>query len=114
MTPIVFFDIAGPDTGALASFYKEVFGWDSGPGGSLVVPSQKPLHGTFRQDPAERVIYLGVDDINAAFAKITEHGGKPASPRIEVPGVVIMGLFTDPAGNRMGLVEMDGDAARLP
>ena len=29
-------------------------------------------------------------------------------------GVVILGLFHDPAGNRMGLIEMDGDRAKVP
>jgi hypothetical protein len=28
-----------------------------------------------------------------------------------VPGVVILGLFTDPAGNRMGVVELGPDGA---
>jgi hypothetical protein len=32
-----------------------------------------------------------------------------------VPGVVILGLFNDPAGNRMGLVEMGADGkAKIP
>jgi hypothetical protein len=28
--------------------------------------------------------------------------------------VVVLGLFRDPAGNAMGLVEMDGDRVRIP
>jgi len=35
-------------------------------------------------------------------------------PRTEVPGVVVVALFTDPAGNRMGLVEMDGGKPKVP
>jgi hypothetical protein len=63
---------------------------------------------------AERVVYLGVPDINATLAAIAAHGGKTVLPRLEVPGVAILALFTDPAGNRMGLVEMDGDKAKVP
>ena len=49
-----------------------------------------------------------------AQAAVVAHGGQIVAPRFEVPGVVILGLFTDPAGNRMGLVEMDGDRAKIP
>lgn len=34
-------------------------------------------------------------------------------PRFEVKGVVILGLFTDPAGNGMGLVEMTGGKPKI-
>jgi len=34
--------------------------------------------------------------------------------RFEVSGVVVLGLFRDPAGNPMGLVEMDGDSHVVP
>ena len=37
-----------------------------------------------------------------------------ASRRFEVPGVVVLGLFKDPAGNPLGLVEMDGDVPKVP
>lgn len=112
--PIVFFDIAGPDLASQRHFYREVFGWESGPGGSITVSTPAPLPGLLRADPAERMIYLGVADVTAAQAAVVAHGGQIVAPRFEVPGVVILGLFTDPAGNRMGLVEMDGDTAKIP
>ncbi len=114
-TPIVFFDIAGPDLSTLIPFYRAVFGWDANERGGLSVPvNGPPLMGTFRPDPAETMLYLGVPDITAALAKVVEHGGKVAAPRFEVPGVVVLGMFHDPAGNRLGLVEMDGAKARIP
>lgn len=114
-TPIVFFDIAGADPGALMTFYREVFGWDADARGGVSVPiGGPPLMGTFRGDIAEKVIYLGVPDVTAALDTVVAHGGSVAAPRFEVPGVVVLGLFLDPAGNRMGLVEMDGDRARVP
>ncbi|CAN5150703.1 hypothetical protein BH11PSE2_BH11PSE2_04810 [soil metagenome] len=67
--PIVFFDIAGPDLASQSQFYSAVFEWEIGPGGSLSVAAQNPLHGLLR---------------------------------------------VDPAGNRMGIVEMDGDTAKIP
>jgi hypothetical protein len=111
--PIVFFDIAGPDLASQAAFYKAIFGWDAGPTGGLTVPSVSPLPGNLRveqpsQGPiAERVLYVGVPDINAALETVKAHGGQVVFGRTVAPGVVILALFKDPAGNRMGLVELD-------
>lgn len=113
--PIVFFDIAGPEGGALGAFYKAVFGWEPDAIGQVSVPiGGPPLKGLIRSDPKEAMLYLGVPDINATLEKVVAHGGSVHAPRYEVPGVVILGLFFDPAGNRMGLVEMDGDRAKIP
>ena len=112
--PIVFFDIAGPDLAAQRDFYAKVFDWTSTPDGRVTVPVVAPLMGTFRADPAEKMLYLGVADVTASLAKVVEHGGAVEAPRFEVPGVVVLGLFRDPAGNRMGLVELDGDQPRIP
>ena len=113
--PIVFFDIAGPDGAKQAAFYRDVFGWESGPGGTLSVPVSGPeLGGALRADPANKIIYLGVDDVTASLAQVVAHGGKIVQPRFEVKGVVILGLFTDPAGNGMGLVEMKGGKPKVP
>jgi predicted enzyme related to lactoylglutathione lyase len=117
--PIVFVDIVGTELPKQAQFYREVFGWKIGADGGFSAPAATPMRGTLRvedakKNPIERVIYLGVPDINAALAAVTAHGGKIALPRLEVPGVAILALFTDPAGNRMGLVEMDGDKAKVP
>jgi len=118
--PIVFFDIAAPELANQAQFYKDIFGWQVGPDGRISVPAASPLPGLLRVEPpsqgplTERVIYLGVPNINATLAKITARGGAVVFPRTEVPGVVVVALFTDPAGNRMGLVEMDGGKPKVP
>ncbi len=103
--PLVFFDIAGPDTAKLSSFYGSTFGWKIGPTGSIGSDSTSVLAGTLRQDPAEKMLYLGVPDVTAALKAVVSAGGTIDQPRFVVPGVVILGLFRDPAGNRMGLVE---------
>jgi uncharacterized protein len=129
--PIVFFDIAGPDIGKLAGFYSTVFGWElkldtpfpgtaAIPSVPVLGPAASTLSGTLRREEAgddvqfAKVIYLGVDDVTAALAKVEANGGKIHSPRMAVPGVVVLGLFKDPAGNVMGLIEMDGDKAKVP
>jgi hypothetical protein len=101
--PIVFFDVAGPDAAKLHTFYSTIFGWSIDANNSIKTPK---LLGTIRQDPPEKIIYIGVPDINAALKEITAAGGTVDTPRMVVPNVVTFALFKDPAGNRMGLVEI--------
>lgn len=112
--PLVFFDLAGPDAGVLREFYARVFGWSSGEDGRFEVVVKSPVQAAFRTDPAEKRLYLGVDDIEATLAQVSALGGSVDVPRFEVPGVVVLGLFRDPAGNPMGLVELADGEVRLP
>ena len=113
--PIVFFDIAGPDLQKQKVFYEAVFGWDVSGEGRFTAPAAASLPGLLRVEAEagfqpEKVIYLGVEDITATLATIAANGGGVVFPRMAVPGVVILALFADPAGNRMGLVELaDGE-----
>jgi uncharacterized protein len=109
--PIVFFDIAGPDRAALQSFYAGVFGWSIGATGAI---QNAGLNGTLRQDPADKILYLGVPDVTAALDAVVAAGGAVIVPRFEVKGVVILGLFKDPAGNGMGLVEIKDGKPIIP
>ncbi len=112
--PIVFFDIAGEDDDLLRSFYGTVFGWHTDQNGQISVNINSPISGAFRKDPAEKRIYIGVPDITATLKHIESLGGHVDAARFEVPGVVVLGLFKDPAGNEMGLVEMAGDEVKIP
>lgn len=111
--PIVFLDFAGPDAAALKNFYSTIFGWDAtAPQFKISVGAQ--LSASIREDPTEKRLYIGVDDITATLEQIQALGGSVDQPRFEVPGVVILGLFKDPAGNPMGLVEMEGRSPKVP
>ncbi len=114
--PIVFFDIAAPGLSQQSEFYSKVFGWEIAPTGAVQVPfiGNPNVHGTLRADPAEKMLYLGVDDVTATLEAVVANGGEIDQPRFEVPGVVVLGLFKDPGGNRMGLVEMENGAAKVP
>ena len=113
--PIVFFDIAGPDLARQRAFFADVFGWESAPTGHVAAPVPPgQLAGFLRTDPAAVMLYFGVADVTATLAKITAAGGSVVAPRFEVKGVVVLGLFKDPAGNGLGLVEMDGDKPKIP
>ena len=118
--PIVFFDIAATELTSQAALYSALFGWKAGAGGELTVPVVSPLPGLLRVEPAgqgpvvERMLYVGVPDVNAALDQVKAHGGSVVFGRQVVPGVVILALFKDPAGNRMGLVEMAGGKPIVP
>jgi predicted enzyme related to lactoylglutathione lyase len=86
VAPVVFFDIAGPDARTQADFYFEVFDWKIGTDGRFNVPTSGNLQGALRQDPAEKVLYLGVADVTACLAKVEAQGGIVIQPRFEVPG----------------------------
>jgi uncharacterized protein len=100
--PIVFFDIAGPDAAKLKDFYAGNFGWDIDAANMIKTPQ---LEGTLRQDPAEKILYIGVPNLDDAIKKVTASGGEIVTPKIPIPTGTFV-VFKDPAGNRMGLVEL--------
>lgn len=109
--PLVFFDIAGPDVAKLKDFYASVMDWSIDDGGVI---QGAGLGGALRQDPAAKLLYAGVPDVTAALAQVEAAGGRVVMPRFEVKGVVVLGLFADPAGNAMGFVEMQDGKPRIP
>lgn len=112
--PILFLDIAGPDADELRAFYTQVFGWNFSEQSQVSVETRSPVGLAIRQDPAEKRIYMGVADIDACLDLVTQNGGTIDVPRFEVQGVVILGLFKDPAGNEMGLVELEDGEVKIP
>ena len=112
--PIVFFDIAGPQSQQLIYFYSEIFGWSISQDGLFTAPVTVPLSSAIRKDPAEKRAYIGVADVTETLNRIEAKGGSVDARRFEVPGVVVLGLFRDPAGNPMGLVEMENGVAKVP
>jgi predicted enzyme related to lactoylglutathione lyase len=111
---LVHWEIMGPNATALTSFYGDLFGWefDSPPGFGdyhLVSDEQAGIGGAVgkgdEQMPNYVTLYLAVPDINAHLARIESHGGKTLVPRTVIPDTVIFAMFSDPAGNVVGLVE---------
>jgi predicted enzyme related to lactoylglutathione lyase len=46
--------------------------------------------------------------------QIKARGGAIDAPRFEVKGVAILALFRDPAGNPMGLLELENGKPKVP
>jgi hypothetical protein len=112
--PVVFFSIFGPDGEQLQRFYAGLFEWAIAPSGDLSTVVTSPLPATIGKGMAETIVYVGVDDIIATLAKVKERGGMIRFPRFEVPGRVILAVFNDPAGNSVGLVELENGKAKIP
>ena len=112
--PIVFFDVAGLDTATLRRFYSQVLGWDIDDDRRFRVVVASPLEGSLREDPPEQRLYVGVEDVAATLNEVVRFGGVVDQGRFEVPGVAVLGLFRDPAGNPVGLVEIEAGRPKVP
>ncbi|MFH2072891.1 MAG: VOC family protein, partial [Actinomycetota bacterium] len=104
--------------GALKEFYGDLFGWEfqSPPGYGdyhMVAADQAGLGGAVGKGheamPNYVTIYIEVPDITARLVEIEAAGGKTVMERTEVGDMVTIGMFVDPAGNVIGLVESAGE-----
>ena len=104
---IVHFDVAGPDEAALQRFYSGVLDWrvePQGPGYALVrTPEGGPDGAVVENEAASLTLGVAVDDLDAAVARVTEHGGEVLMPPTD-NGWVTKALVVDPAGNRIALI----------
>ncbi|MFY9886018.1 MAG: VOC family protein [Candidatus Cybelea sp.] len=121
--PVMHFEIMGHDAPKLRNFYANVFGWnvaapipDYEVQYSLVDPVpgfQRGISGGIGKAPqgydGHVTFYVVVDDIETAFAKIEEHGGSRMMGPDKVPNGPVIGLFCDPEGHTIGLVDPGAD-----
>jgi predicted enzyme related to lactoylglutathione lyase len=122
--PVVHFEIISKDPAGLSAFYREAFGWSipdqpvSGGTGVqdyyLVSPDgeQPPktgINGGFGTLPpgydGHVTFYIAVDDVGAALEQIEKLGGTRMLGPDHVPNGPVIGLFKDPQGNTIGVVE---------
>lgn len=111
---IVHWELMGPDGDSLKSFYSELFGWqtEAVPGFDsyhMVAEDSSGLAGAVGQGndemPQYQTMYVQVPDVDKHLAQAEGLGGKTVVPKMVIPGTVTFGLFTDPAGNMVGVVE---------
>ena len=109
---VVHWEIQSQNPERLHSFYRDAFGW--------VIDANNPMNygmvqskgdeginggiGGSPQGGSRVTVYAAVPSIDAALQRIAELGGQVIMPRQDI-GPVIMGLYTDPEGNLMGLIE---------
>ncbi len=111
--PVEWFEISGKDGEKLKEFYSNLFGWKINSDnpmnyGVSDTDSCKGIGGgisTSEQGEPSITIYITVKDINAKLEDVKANGGSVVVERTVIPEMVTFALFTDPAGNRVGLVE---------
>jgi predicted enzyme related to lactoylglutathione lyase len=112
---VVHFEFATADPEALAKFYSDLFGWntqnfsadyvlvDTASGGGI-------NGGIMKAADNFETIYIEVPDLQKALDKIEKLGGKTVVPPTEQP-MVTFAHFSDPAGNKVGLIQSrEGEA----
>jgi uncharacterized protein len=124
--PVVHFEVIGKDPGTLRGYYGELFGWEfdtSGPVASTV--SEAGNYGFVEASRTGQVVgipggvgggegyrshvtfYVAVPDVEAALRKAESLGGTRLTGPEQAPGAgLVVGHFTDPEGNLIGLAEI--------
>jgi len=111
--PVVHWEIQSKMPERLHEFYGEIFSWKIDANNSMnygMVPSgggKGSINGGIggTMGPISDVlVYVSVPDITATLDRIDANGGRTLMPRTDI-GPVIMGIFQDPEGNTLGLIE---------
>lgn len=110
--PVIHFEVLGPDGATLQDFYRGAFDWSidaNNPMNYGMVAAQEGGIGggvgPSMDGPPLVTFYVQVDDLQGALDKIAELGGQTVMPPMDVPGGPSIALFSDPAGNKIGLVK---------
>ncbi len=110
--PVAWFEITGPDAGALQTFYAQAFDWtidaDNDMNYGMVNAGAGGIPGGVGPNPEgahHATFYVAVDDVDTALAKVVGLGAQVMVPPMDVPGGPRIAFFTDPAGNQVGLMK---------
>jgi len=109
---VCYLEIPAIDINRSASFYKEVFGWQTrrrGDGHLAFDDTVNEVSGTWvlgRKAATEPglLIYIMVDSVTATIDAVIANGGKLVQP-IGIDAPEITARFSDPAGNVFGLYQ---------
>lgn len=101
------------DAGRAQAFYGSLFGWRFTPGnvaGGFNIEGSSPPGGLYEgADGGEGTeVYFGVDDLEAAIAKVRELGGEADDPQPTTGGH--FSRCRDDQGNRFGIWAADQGA----
>lgn len=110
-SPVVHFEIGSADTPAQAEFYGAVFGWTlSGEGPAQLITAGHEggpsgmLNALGHPPETYVMVYIQVDDLDAALGRIAAAGGSKVVGPVPLPDGRRFVWFKDPAGNTLGLL----------
>lgn len=110
-------ELATPDAARAREFYTQLFGWtvkESPMGPDFYYyeweAGGKPIGGMYQTGgpgmegiPPHWMPYVGVDDVDAAAARVTELGGTVKVPPADIPGTGRFCVLQDPTGATIAL-----------
>ena len=110
--PVVHFEIHATDDGATQQFYTDLFGWkvdNNNPMNYGMIDTQADGHGIAggvmsKSEASMLTFYVQVPDPQATLDRAVAKGSKVVIPVTDM-GMVTMAMFTDPAGNHVGVVK---------
>jgi|GEM_PF-550975 len=111
--PVTWFEIIGPDAKAIQKFYRDVFGWKMTPPGgeemgfySMLEQHAPGIGGGLGQGgPARVTVYIESADPQKLLDKAIANGATMMMPIMAVTPETTIGMFSDPAGNTVGLLK---------
>ena len=118
--PVVHFEVIGRDPGALQDYYQQLFGWEFSVGNAVSESISAPgdygfidavtngggINGGvgggmgFQQHV---IFYVKVANVESALEEAERLGGKRLMGPEGTPGRLVVGQFTDPEGNLIGV-----------
>jgi len=116
--PVVHFEIIGKDPAKLRSYFGELFGWEFDTSSPVAQAVSEPLNYGFVSGDGTGIpggvgggagydshvlFYVGVPDVEAALQKAESLGGKRRMGPERAPTGLVVGHFTDPQGNLIGV-----------
>jgi predicted enzyme related to lactoylglutathione lyase len=111
--PVIHFEIVGPDAKVLQDYYSSLFDWKIDANNAMNYGMVEAGEGGIAGGVAPTMdgqpnvtFYVQVPDLQAALNKAEKLGGKTLMPPMDVPEGPSIAQFTDPAGNRIGLVKV--------
>jgi predicted enzyme related to lactoylglutathione lyase len=118
--PVVHFEIIGADPSQLRGYYGDLFGWEFDTSSPVSPAVSEPTDYGFVAQEAEGVgipggvgggagyagratFYVGVPDVEAALQRAESLGGIRRMGPERAPTGLVVGHFTDPEGNLIGV-----------
>ncbi|HEV8228758.1 MAG TPA: VOC family protein [Candidatus Limnocylindria bacterium] len=114
--PVKWFEVIGPDSARLQRFYRDAFGWKLTPpnkdmGNYSMVQDHEPGIGGGIGEGERRVsVYLESPEPQRVLDKALAAGATLLMPVTEITPGTTIAMFTDPAGNTIGLMKANPQA----
>jgi predicted enzyme related to lactoylglutathione lyase len=121
--PVVHFEIIGTAPEGLRRYYGELFGWEFDTSSPVSDAVSEPTNYGFVEQNSDGIgipggvggggghmphamFYVGVPDVEAALQKAESLGGTRRIGPAQAPTGLVVGHFTDPEGNLIGVAAL--------